>query len=212
MMEVQVLTYKRLDFLKRTVETFIEKNPKLCEELTFRILIQEATDDEVSAVHNFGLFNEIHVTALNIGNSLGYNMLSKASLRKKPEFILHLEDDWESLESLEPYMEEIEIMFRLHPDVGQIRLRNFKSRVCKSNKITGERVLQMQCTPTIYKGAWHFTLNPTITRASVIKSIIPFPSELMAVKNYHALGLQSAQLHASVFSHIGNERSTNWKP
>lgn len=59
---------------------------------------------------------------------------------------------------------------------------------------------------TILRTNAHFTLNPSVYRSSMIKTMLPIRKEMDALSKYNELGLNSAQLNAHCFRHVGVKR------
>jgi hypothetical protein len=124
---------------------------------------------------------------------------------------MYLEDDWLSTEPLTHYLDPIEKMFKKYQDIGYIRLRSSKEKVSNINLISKEGIgpsHRSQISDTISKARIHFTFNPAIIRSEVLASLLPFAIEIKAIQAYHSTGLDSAQLEANCFKHIGSYRAS----
>ena len=151
---------------------------------------------------------------------MNYELLSE-----NPDLVMHLQDDWLSTEPLTHYFEKdpfgryensygIFDFFEKFPNAGYIRLRsNVWSKVSNEHRIT-KRPIKWKYWGTKYPKIGriitsnaHFTFNPTIIKASVMKNLLPVDEELDAMIKYHDMGLVTAQLRANCFMHIGDNRA-----
>lgn len=208
---VGILTYKRSEYLKRTIESFLDLNVDRLEMFPLILLVQGGYDKETDLVIDryYRFFNRILISKENLGCAEGYNEVMGYTLLRRTELVMHLQDDWESRDSLSAHIDEIIDLFKHHKDVGYIRLRAWRlgTRVCGKNRITREGISYDKVSESIAKTTAHFTLNPTIIRSSVLKQMLPIKKELDAMSKYHALDMKAAQLFANCFRHIGAARA-----
>jgi len=208
---VGILTYKRAAYLKRTVESFLDLNSDRLEMFPLILLVQGGYDKNTDLVIDeyYHFFNRILISKENLGCAEGYNEIMGYSLMKNTELVMHLQDDWESRDSLANYIDEIIELFEKHEDIGYIRLRAWRlgTRVCGRNRITKKGISYDKVSDNIAKTTAHYTFNPTIIRSSVLKQILPFTEELDAMGKYHNLNMKAAQLYANCFRHIGEARA-----
>lgn len=208
---IGILTYKRSEYLKRTVESFLELNSDRLEMFPLILLVQGGYDKETDLVIDryYRFFNRILISKDNLGCAEGYNEVMGYALLRKTELVMHLQDDWESRESLSEHIDEIMDLFKQHEDIGYIRLRAWwlGTRVCGKNRISREGISYDKVSDNIAKTTAHYTFNPTIIRSSVLKQILPFNKELDAMSKFHSLNMKAAQLYANCFRHIGAARA-----
>lgn len=208
---VGILTYKRAEYLKRTIESFMDLNHDRLEMFPLILLVQGGYDKETDLVieRYYRFFNRILISKENLGCAEGYNEVMGYTLLRRTELVMHLQDDWESRDSLSTYIDEIIDLFKQHEDIGYIRLRAWRlgTRVCGKNRITRTGISYDKVSENIAKTTAHYTLNPTIIRSSVLKEMLPINKELDAMRKFHNLDMRAAQLYANCFRHIGEARA-----
>lgn len=208
-----ILTFKRPAYLDRTIGSFLNLNAKILNRFSIRVLVQGGEDPETMSV--LQKYKEhiahIEVLALNFGVSAGWSRLMSQAAREKARYVFHLEDDWVSRESLESYIKEVMTFMDMNRDVGQVRLRSIRSKVCVKNPFRGLKRVRWEKDGNIKKGPAIFTFNPAITRVEVLRQILPCTSEKEACIKYDALRLDCGQLTANCFQHIGAERAYECK-
>lgn len=204
-----ILTFKRPEYLDLTIGSFLNLNANILDRFSIRVLVQGGDDPETTAVINKYTDHIDHIDTLNenVGAGRGFSRLMEQAVREKRRYVFHLEDDWQSKESLEPYIKEIMTYMDENRNVGQIRLRSIFSPVCTKNPFRGLKKVLWKKKGNIKKGPAIFTFNPAITRISVMKEILPVTSEKETCIKYDALNLDCAQLVADCFHHIGIERA-----
>jgi hypothetical protein len=209
---VALLTYKRPWYFERTLKSFIEMNKPSRDRLVLIVLIQgekdQATEKIVSKYNN--QIDYLITPRINLGCAGGYNLLMTESLKLELPYIIHLQDDFISNESISNYIPEIIDIMHKKKNLGFIRLRSVKDKVKEYNVISRRKIKYCKVSNNIFLGNSHFTFNPTIARSSLIEKIIPTTSEKDAQQKYQELGLIAGQLYASCFSHIGEERVEDW--
>lgn len=213
MIPVTVLTYRRPAYLERVLKSFFEVNREILECLSMIVLVQGSKGEETDHVINKYKEHFYHViySGSNIGVAAGYSRVMMEALKLKSSYIIHLEDDFLSNESLSPYLSELVGLLKKADNVGCIRLRSLKNNVLNYNMVSGKRTNYKRVTKNIAVGNAHFTFNPTITKSEVIEKIISVTSEERAMEKYHKLGLKTGQLLAECFTHIGKVRCKNWR-
>ena len=210
---VTILTYQRPEYLKLTLESFLDLNGT--ERFIFFILAQGSDPETRKVLEPYAkLFEHQWHLDLNLGCSGGYSFIMRRVLDWGLEspYIFHLQDDWELRESLLPYLDEILALLRISPDIGYVRLRTVKSRVAKTNRVTQQRIVYRKRSPNVYVGNAHFSLNPSIARNSTIEQMLPIRKELDAMHKYDKLNLLTGQLDAKCFVHIGSKRAMTTVP
>jgi len=208
---IGILTYRRPEYLKRTIESFLDLNSDRLDMFPLLLLIQGGYDKETDlAIEQFKKhIYRIYISEENLGCAAGYNKVMGYALSRETDLVMHLQDDWESRESLSKYIDEIINVFEEHQDIGYMRLRAWRlgTRVCGKNRITREGIKYDSVSENIAKSTAHFTLNPTIIRSVVLRKMLPITKELNAMHKYHELNMKAAQLYANCFRHIGADRA-----
>lgn len=211
---ITVLTYNRPDLLARTLQSLVEKNPKVIAISKIIVLVQGNGDESTKKVlQTFApAIAQVHFSGTNLGTGGGYSLLMQKALALKPEYILHLEDDWLSNEPLDRHLDELFGIFKNNKDLGFIRLRSITEKVSKVNLVNNLPISFTKQSEHVLVGNSHFTFNPAMVRSWIIKTLVPVASEPSAEKKYELLGLSGAQLDAECFGHIGAEkRVADWK-
>jgi hypothetical protein len=208
-----LMTYKRGQYLKRTIESLLDKNPNILSRLRIILLVQGPNDAPTeSVIDEFkSIFDKILRPGINLGTGGGFTYLMKHSLDTECSFVLNLEDDWLSNEGFEKYLDEILKFLKKDEDVGFIRLRSIEEKISPINLISKKEIKHDIVTANIRKGNYHFSFNPIIIKTSVIPFLLPAQNEVTCEKKYELLGLQGAQLMAKCFIHVGNKRAEGWK-
>jgi len=201
---VTILTYRRPDYLKKTLESFFEMND--ADKFLLTMLVQDRDRGTEKVLDKWK--NRIHHISypnVNLGCAGGWNFLMGKTMESGLPYVIHLEDDFVSNESVSNYLPEL-IKLMKQNNIGCIRLRSIKDKVSSHNIIT-KKEIKYRRTGNIGIGNGHFTFNPTITKLSVIKKIIPVTREGEAMRKYEKLGLETGQLFANCFSHIGRKKA-----
>lgn len=209
---VVIMTYKRPIFFEKTLESFIDLNGKNLEQFLIIALIQGDKDEETEKIinkHKNQFYNVIY-PGENLGCAGGYSLLMKEALKLNLPYIINLQDDFVSNESLSDFIPELIELMERNMNIGYIRLRSIKDKVMDYNKISRRKIKYKRVTGNVASGNAHFTFNPTIAKSSVIDKIIPTNSEKDAMEKYQKLGLKTGQLLTECFSHIGHERVRDW--
>jgi len=210
-----ILTYNRPFYLDKTLDSFIRMNYD-CLDSFYPIILNQGTDEDTElVVQDYSDFIKEYHKKENKGCAAGYSFINSKYLSFP--YLMHLQDDWYSTEPLSQYLDEIFRLFENNRNVGYIRLRSIHSRVCKRNRISTlpieyKKWPKEDIFSNILVGNAHWTFNPTIIRTEVLRKMLPVSKELDSMKKFHQLGMQSAQLDANCFSHIGIDRAlTNVK-
>lgn len=209
---VTMMTYNRPEYFRRTVESFASINNNLLKKVKLIILVQGDGDEGTKKVINSyrKVFTEILRPGLNLGTAGGYSYLMEQAIATGCDYVLHLEDDWESRESLEDYINDALFVLANHKNVGYIRLRSIREKTSYINLVTRRPIIYKPITQFVWVCNGHYTFNPSLIKTSVIRHIIPATSEASSEKKYELLGLCAAQLMANCFVHIGEERVNDW--
>lgn len=209
---VIIVTYKRPGYLKKTLESFLELNKTNLEQFLIILLVQGDKDEETQEIihkHKSRL-RQIIYPGVNLGCAGGYSLLMKEALKRNLPYVIYLQEDFLSNESLSKYIPELIGLLENRNDIGCVRLRSIKDKVNYYDVISRRKIKYREVIGNIAIGNAHFTFNPTIAKSSVIKDVIPTASEKDAMQKYKKLGLKTGQLIADCFSHIGHERVNDW--
>ena len=215
---VGVLTYKRPDLLMRTLETFVSFNRDHLDRFRFFIFVQACPDLETLAVINYypNMFEGIILSKENIGHVAGFMKVLHEAAQNYPnaKYLMMLEDDWESQDSLGKYLDEILTFLDSDPSVGYIRLRATHQRVFNKNRMTRKGIKYIPVSDLIYKSNGHFTTNPVIFRREILQHFAEYPvhKEIQMVEVCHYLDECGAQLKKDCFWHIGIGRIQRPRP
>lgn len=154
------------------------------------------------------IITDMHVFPENLGAAAGYNKGMEMALEQNPDYVLFLEDDWVSIESLSKNLSKIMYFMDNHPEVGQMRLRSMEEQVSRKERMTAKKIIWEESEiPNIYISDAHWTFNPCITRASVIRDMDPTGYGIHAIRNYHKLEMRTAKYVGYCFAHIGYQRA-----
>jgi len=223
-----IITYQRADYLRRTLESFINVNYESLPIFKPVVVLVQGSDDATMnlVLDEFGAWvDRVIELKSNHGCAWGYTLLNQELLEEGSDLIMHLQDDWLSTEPLFNYLDEdrfsgyennkgILQLFKEREDVGYVRLRSSVwSKVSNRNRISGDYI-KWRLWDTKFKkysrisiGPAHYTFNPTIVRASVLRKILPVTEERNAMEKYHKLKLLVGHIRGNCFMHIGEERA-----
>jgi GT2 family glycosyltransferase len=215
---VGMLTYKRPELLMRTLESFVSFNRNYLDRFRFFILVQACPDPGTMSVVNYygNLFDEVIQSKDNLGHVKGFMTILNRCVEKYPDskYLMMLEDDWESQDSLGKHLDEILAYLGLDSSVGYIRLRATHQRVFNKNRMTKKGIRYIPVTDLIYKSNGHFTTNPVIFRMDILQHFKEYPvyKEIHMVEVCHFLDECGAQLRKDCFWHIGlSQRPRPWR-
>lgn len=202
---VTVLTSARPAYLERTLKSFFELND--LRLFPILVLVNDRDEGTEKIINRYRdrfysvLHSDTYLSCLE-----GYSFLMKEALKLNRPYIIHLEDDFISCESLSIYLPELIGLMEEINNIGYIRLRSVKDRVSDHNMVTREKI-EYKKVGNIGVGNAHFTTNPAIIKSFVIRKIIPVVREDDAMHKYQELGLETGQLFADCFSHIGKVKT-----
>lgn len=198
---VAILTYKRPDYLRRTLESFFKLNDT--DEFSLIMLAQEKEKDTEKVIDKYrDRMHHVFYSGTNLGYTGGWNFLMRKAMKLGLPYVMRIENDYVSRESISDYLPELIKLMEKNGNIGYIRLKSPKQGVCGHNFITGKE-LKYRKIGNIGVGNGHYTFNPTLTKLSVIKEISPVTNENEAMRKYEKLGLEMGQLFADCFFHIG---------
>lgn len=198
---ITISTFRRPAYLETTLKSFFELNDS--ELFLISALVNGRDEGTEKVMDRYrDRFHSVLYPDTHLSRAEAYSSLMKEALKLKTPYIIHLEDDFISRESLSAYLPELIGLMEGTDSIGCIRLRSVKDRVFDHNMLTGRKI-EYRKVGNIGIGNAHFTFNPTITRSSVIRKIIPVAREGEAIHKYEEMGLETGQLFADCFSHIG---------
>jgi GT2 family glycosyltransferase len=214
---IGVLTYKRPNLLKQTLDSFIKFNRDYLDRFRFFVLVQSSDPPTDDVIKSYGsLITDIIRPKANLGHGDGFMALLSRCVERSPEskYLMMLEDDWESQDSLGQYLDDILAFLESDPSVGYIRLRATHQRVHNKNRITKKGIRYIPVTDLIFKSNGHFTTNPVIFRSEILQHFKDYPvhKEIQMVEVCHLLGECGAQLRKDCFWHIGIGRIQRPRP
>lgn len=202
---ITILTSARPAYLEKTLKSFFELND--LGSFPTLVLVNDRDEGTEKTINRYRdrfysvLHSDTYLSCLE-----GYSFLMKEALKLDKPYIIHLEDDYVSRESLSVYLPELIGLMEETDNIGYIRLRSVKDRVKDHNMVT-RRKIEYRKVGNIGVGNAHFTTNPTIIRSSTVRKIIPVAEENDAMHKYQELGLETGQLFADCFSHIGEKKA-----
>jgi len=209
---IVITTYRRPFYLKRTLESFFKWNVNNASQFVIIILLQGDKDEDTESVlrEHKTKINRIIRQGVNLGCARGYSFLMGEIAKEDWPYVVYLQDDFESNDSLSQYLSELIHLLESEREIGCIRLRSIRDSVNPYNIISRRKMRYKRTIGNVAIGNGHFTFNPTIARTAVVKEIIPVSSEKDAMKKYQKLGLKTGQLLSNCFIHIGRERIKDW--
>ena len=209
MILVGILSYRRPNYLARTIESFIKNN-----EMLFGAYLKMIALDQCSSETTMRIFEEyqcyfekLYAIDRNVGIGWGFSQLVELSQLHEANFILALEDDWLCQTSLAKHLESILRLFQTYPNVGMLRLRSIDDPVATVNHVTYESVETKLWQENFFIGNYHYVFNPHLVRTEVARAMIPVSGEHHAQMRYQTLDLKIAQLIDTMFIHIGEKRA-----
>lgn len=209
---VTILTYKRPWYFEKTLKSFIKLNKSNINQFLIIILVQGGKDkdtEKIIKLYQNHIFKVIY-TNTNLGTAAAYSILMGEAKKLNMPYILHLEDDYLSNESVSDFIPEIIKSLEADNSIGCIRLRSIKEKVKDYNEISRRKIKYTKISKNIAIGNAHFTFQPFFAKLSVINKVIPTSSEKDAMRKYQKLGLKTGQLLRECFSHIGHLRVEDW--
>ena len=202
-----IMTYKRSDYFKTTLESFIDVNHDLLDLVSLNIVIQGDPEKKtLKTIESNSKYINSVVYKENEGIGPGFTFCMRRALKFKTPFVFHMEDDWESGDPIKPFWKEIEYLFKYFPKAGYLRLRNIKSIVCVKNRYRTdvrsfyqEKRISQHIISTNLGWSW----NPGMFRSDILTQLLPLENEKHAAKKYGELQKDTARLVAGCFNHIG---------
>jgi glycosyltransferase involved in cell wall biosynthesis len=176
---VTILTWNKLDVLKKTIDSFVDLNPH--EEFDLIVLDNGSSDGTKEYLKNNNIAHILHDA--NVGIYKGTMILWEHAYRNKYNFILNLQNDFISihrtpLRKLEEYLD-------INSDVGFVRLNDKKDK--SKNSVTNKKIVYTDKTQIdefeVCKFNYHFTFNPCLFRTSYVPFFTKEPLDLKREKN-----------------------------
>jgi len=225
---VTCLTYNRTELLERTVTSFLKM---VRDRYRYRFVLLNNgswSPSAISFVHSLekslaGWAQVCHLppdhypTKGPEGRRFRYThgmlRLFQEAIREDTEYILHLEDDWEMIRS-DTFVEPCLDVLSRNPRIGQIRLRECAYDCSPTGDVNYHYLTKEPLRwaesytygmDTICVSNLHWTNNPTLMRTEVVQAVfaVPSESEKDLMRQFLALGYQTAQLFPGAFVHIG---------
>ena len=185
---ITVLTGRRPNLLRRTLDSFVTNHPNLWASAV-KTVLHNGGDRETADILDRHLWDDRHTTdrLLPIGEAT--TLLTERTAMFDTDLMLRLEDDWKA----EPGGWWQQAVVAIDAGSEQVRLR-------RANEQVSPRCLVCR-TP----GHLHFTFNPTLTYTETWTSLLPIANERDAMRKFH--GRHAVQLKPGVFAHIGGGNS-----
>lgn len=185
---ITVLTGRRPNLLRRTLDSFVTNHPNLWASAV-KTALHNGGDPETSDTLDQHDWADRHTTdrLLPIGEAT--TLLTRRAAEHGTDLMLRLEDDWEA----SPGDWWDDALSALHAGAEQVRLRK------------ADEPVSARCLVCRKPGHLHFTFNPTLTPTETWMSLLPVANERDAMRKFH--GRHAAQLQPGVFTHIGGNSS-----
>ena len=185
---IAVLTGRRPQLLRRTLDSFATNHPDLWGS-SIRTVMHNGGDLPTAAILDGHQWDDRHTTnrLLPIGEAT--TLLTRRAAEHEPDLMLRLEDDWEA----EPGGWWDDAVTLLDGGAAQVRLRKASEPV------------SARCMVCRQPGHLHFTFNPTLTYTKTWTSLLPIVNERDAMRKFHRQ--PATQLQPGVFAHIGGDDS-----
>jgi glycosyltransferase involved in cell wall biosynthesis len=201
---ISVLTGGRPDLLERTLTAFASRWPDQVEDAHVVALLNGPDTASLNVLEQAGWISRILTyerDVLTIGMATSI-VTAAATSHPAVEYLLHLEDDWETRTV------DIEALVRgasflRDPGVGQVRLRH-RSEPCLTQHMISGRTIEWSQRDDHRRGCAHFTFNPSLILRDVADRVFPAVDERDAQRRFLATGLEVVQLEPGAFAHIGD--------
>lgn len=210
----------RPDLLEKTLSSLFEK--QYSNDL--KVIIHE---DAIPRVNFPGSeiekvcdrFHE-NISLVSLTNKLGQHKSIEKFLDvvgEESKYYLHLEDDWQFENTYNWIYESLKIMER-DDSVIKVLCRKESPHPCEHDRFLTNGPVRISNLFGYLKPwtgpdeiTWHgFSWNPGVTRISALKKFLPFPAwEQDLAKNIYDAGYKTVELSISVYTHIGDGRSTH---
>lgn len=204
---ITVLTGRRPELLRKTLSSLEARAPLLVEQAQVVVLVNGADAPTLSVVEQFAWANKVVSTEefLPIGPAFSRLVRLAECVEPTPKYFLHLEDDWQCCREEPKWFDRAVHCIEQH-GVGQVRLRLAKAMTMRVNALTHQPIRwQKQGNRVRVSSNAHFTFNPSLVSARVMRQIVPCASEFEAMERYGSKKV--AQLVPGSFFHIGDQAS-----
>ena len=218
-----ITTCKRVDLFERTVDSFLD----CCvdhERIAEWICIDDnsSSEDRARMKARFPFFTWVWKGPQAKGHAHSMNLLVDLLRAGGFEYVMHMEDDWEFLETRNWISDALAVL-ALERDCGQVLLNRNYAEMPEEHDILGGVVretpdgvgyrLHVHDAAMAVQGrsnAWwpHYSLRPSLTRVEVFQRVGRFDSnaehfELDYARRYLQAGYCSAFLDTIGLKHIG---------
>lgn len=204
---VTILTGRRPHLLQRTLETTMTR--AWFSHASRMVAFVNGNDLATQKVVDDWIYRSDYSTKyLTIGEAT--SACARIALSPSYDYWLHLEDDWECINSEVRWLEE-SIALLGSGKVDQIRLRDASEKVLTKHMVTGAPI-RWKKEGNFDIGEAHLTFNPFLMRVSDIGDAFPCEGERDAQRKWLAAGHKMvAQHHPGLFRHIGGGESLRGK-
>ena len=208
---VTLTHYKRLDLLKRTVDSFLNTNLTPIDEF---IIIDDSGEKSYNdkIIECYSDIAKIIINDENIGQR---RSLDKLIAESKNEYIFHLEEDWLFDSEPSTYIADSLSILKENKDIHQVHIRHQSddplstaSQIYYADGI-GYRFLEEN-----FRGVWNgFSFNPGLRRKSDLQRMFPnglveLKDEMHAAIHTRQFNYRAVRLERTVCHHIGYHCST----
>jgi glycosyltransferase involved in cell wall biosynthesis len=206
---ITLLTNRRLNLFKQTIETLAHQVPGLLEAAYVIALVNgpdPATRGYVEALPfvDRRLFHAQNILSVGRATSL---LMREVLRHRSLKTVLHLEDDWCFATLDHTWLARAHAILDAEPEVGQVRLRHMAEPVLDYHMITRQPIAWQPRDGYRIARAAHFTFNPHLIRTRDVPRIYPSRDERDAQRRFLDTRLATAQLTPGVFRHTGAQQS-----
>ena len=202
---VTLTHYKRLDLLKKTLDSFFSTNNYEIDQF---LIIDDSGEkyysDEIKKLYSYARVIENNK---NIGQRRSIDILLKNCVN---EYIFHLEEDWLFDSQSNNYIESSMKILKNNPDIHQVHIRhqNDDPHPCigKVNYIDN---VGFKFLDNNWRDTWTgFSFNPGLRRKSDLDKMFPnglieFKDEMQASIHTKKFNYRAVRLENTACKHIG---------
>lgn len=206
---ITILTGGRPHLLRRTLDSLQHCAPGLIEQHPLFVMINGGDAETHAVVAQLPFVHRclVHETGiLPIGVAVSA-LAAEAAALDGAQYILHLEDDWETHAVEQGWLHRARQVLDAHPHIGQVRLRHRGEPVLHQHMLTRRPIVWTQRNGFMSAPSAHYTFNPSLIRTVDVPRIFPSASEVEAQARFLSTRMAVAQLLPGVFRHIGAEDS-----
>lgn len=200
-----VLTGRRPDLLRETLDSLALSSPGLLESATVFVLHNggdKATQETLSSYRPF--LDDVETTDNLLPIPLAGAKCGSFAESSDRTFWMHLEDDWRSLGVHRGWLQASREILDGNQEVAQVRLRHHLEPVLKRHMVTSQPLDWKDNGHWLLSRNGHVTNNPSLRRSQHGSVGYPCRDEKDMQVNWMKVGLTSvAQLKPGEFVHIG---------